>query len=171
MIDMKPRKEMPRRAPLALAQELRKYIEGKDLYELGADAGDLLAEMSRHAKSVRGITIEIDDAKKSRSRGLDVFHGDYFIHTIPLAEVYYAYANFRHYPRMLSMLMSRSDFNGIVILSAQQIPEVDKIKELQHTYGGSIHSMDYNEGSDYRCNGTWYYLVISASEWRKGQPA
>ena len=165
---MKPRKKMPRRAPLALAQELKEYIEGKDLFELGADSGDLLAEMSRYAKSVRGITIEFPDAKNSRERGLDVVHGDYFTHSIPLAEVYYAYANFRHYPRMLSMLMSNPDFNGTVILSAQLKDEVKKIKELQHTYGGSIHTMDYNEGSAHRCNGTWYYLVISASDWRNG---
>ena len=50
----------------------------------------------------------------------------------------------------------------------QQKDEVNKIKVLQYTYGGSIHTMDYNEGSAHRCNGTWYYLVISASDWRNG---
>jgi hypothetical protein len=83
----------PFRAPFAIIEVIRPYIEGKTYCELGTREGDIMLEVAKFAKSTIGIEWELDRTEICRAKGLNVIHGDFEKVEIPRAEVYYMWCD------------------------------------------------------------------------------
>lgn len=83
----------PYRAPLAVVNVIRPYVEGKDYCELGTCSGEIMLLLSKFTKSAIGI--EFDERRHALciEKGLNVIHGDFTKIEIPKADVYYIWCD------------------------------------------------------------------------------
>jgi len=81
--------ETPYRSPLAIVEAIKDIIKDKTVCELGAACGDLLIEMGKYAKEIKGMELDPERVKICQKRNLNVIEGSIYDQPIPEAEVYY----------------------------------------------------------------------------------
>lgn len=83
----------PYRAPMAIVEVLRPYVEGKTYCELGTHDGDIMLEVSKYAKSAVGIEWGPIQYDSCISKDLNVMLGDFNKIDVPKAEVYFIWCD------------------------------------------------------------------------------
>lgn len=159
----------PCRAPLAIIEAIRPYIEEKVVCEIGSALGDIALEMRKYAKFVFGIEIDKERVEYSNKRGLNTLGGD-VLDLLPLEDapdVYYMWMDPRPTREIFDAIGS-----GTIIMGGQLNYESEKagyergieVKVLDEIHaenpGSRMIEVAYNEGEGYRESGTVVLLIV-----------
>ena len=137
--------ETPYRSPLAIVEAIKDIIKDKTVCELGAACGDLLIEMGKYAKEIKGMELDPERVKICQKRNLNVIEGSIYDQPIPEAEVYYFWCD-------LYFMLPKILRKGIWIIGSDKSEGEDKEIEKLNLPGYWI-DVEYNEGSGWRENG------------------
>ncbi len=145
--------DSPYRSPFAVIDIIKDVIKDKVVCDLGCRSGDLMVEMEKYAKEVKGIEINGLDISQANKRGLNIIRGDVTIDPIPEADVYYLWIQ----ESLVESILKRIK-KGIVILGADpaiaEDLEIDKL-ELK----GEWREVEYNEGDGERQSGIFKVFI------------
>jgi len=148
--------QTPYRSPLVVAEAIKDIIKDKVVCELGCACGDLMVEMQKYAKEVRGMELDPVRVKICKERGLNVTEGNEFDDPIPNAEVYYIWCDLYH---LLPRIMKK----GLWIIASDLLSGENKEIEKLNLNGYWI-DVPYNEGSEWKQNGTVKLFVANSDE-------
>ena len=150
---MKP----PYRSPEAVSENISDLINGRIVCELGCGAGDNIIYLMRFAKKVFGLDINQERLSIAKKRGLDVYHADYRIETLPDADVYYFWPTNveRDTPFLIWKIIRNKKFNGKIIAGA----DGNLFRERYINYIISIFG-----GNGYRQSGVFFLAIIDKKD-------
>jgi hypothetical protein len=153
----------PRCTPRAAIQAARPWIKGTRVFEIGTALGDNLLHLlwDGGARSIAGMEVDKEKARKCRRRGLDVMCGDVFKSHLPEADLYYFWIGAKVDARVFDHLISlRRKMRILRGADYKAKGDVRISTRYEGMYGGSGIDVDYNEGDVFRQNGKFRISCI-----------
>ncbi len=93
-IGIKTPVKFPQITPKETLEFIKDIIKDKIVCDIGCSEGDWMIEMSKYAKRVIGVDIDIKKLRIAVEKGLNVFKCDVLREELPPADIYYMYINF-----------------------------------------------------------------------------
>tara|TARA_Y100000816_G_scaffold291222_1_gene281970 strand:+ start:826 stop:1428 length:603 start_codon:yes stop_codon:yes gene_type:complete len=158
-------REVPARTPSIISYRIRNLIKNKIVCELGCAEGDNMILLSRYAKKVIGLDLNVNRLKYAQRRELDVRLSDYRIESIPSADVYYFWPSnpLRDIPYLIWKIINNSNSNIIIISGSDNAIKYERLCSYIYSIFGKRYSFNYNEGPGPRENGIFTINIFYKS--------
>jgi hypothetical protein len=154
------KRPFPWRSPLVVANVIKDIIKDKIVCDIGCGEGDLLVEMSKHAKKVLGIEIDVARYTIAKNRGLDVTLTDWRKSTLPQADVYHIWIGNNN---IVCEWVFHHINNATIILGGKA--NTKHLLEAAAIWDGYILEFPYQEDSQlsgWDSHGLWWLVIIQA---------
>lgn len=158
-------RKAPARTPVIISYEIRNLIKNKIVCEVGCAEGDNMMLLSKYAKKVIGLDLDIKRLKYAQNRKLDVRLSDYRLESIPKADVYYFWPSnsLRDTPYLIWKIVNNSNSDTVIISGCDNAVKYDRLCSYIYSPFSKRYIFNYYEGPAPRENGKFTINVFYKS--------
>jgi hypothetical protein len=139
--DLRKRKDMkyyPQKTPKETIEKINDIIRGEVVCDIGCSEGEWMVEMSRYAKKVIGIDIDVESLGIAAAKGLEVYLTDALFGGLPDADVYYMAMNHSAMVKIYRKLKEIKGKTIIIGINGCENSFQNEIKEGKEVYVGKF---------------------------------